>query len=346
MDPRQVRYLVFAGGGMRGLAYAGALAELADRGMDWLSPCRSLQGVAGASIGSLFAMCVAARMSTELMLLEVRRFTLQHIAQPNPCHLFDENGLDRGEKLQEYLRTLLLRLMGRRSMTLHEFWLSTKVRLVITVTNLQRGVPLYLDHQTAPDVDVIEALQLSMTLPLLFAPRRFRGELCVDGGLMDNFPTQLFPTEHTLALRCAWPREDDLDSFTQYVSRVVYCTLAQKESYPPHPHVISIDVCGVKTIELNLSQAQVEQLVNNGRLAASQTLLQLTPSRTPAVAVRVTPSAAALVTSVGHQLLSQLLPAAVARAEHPQHVAQESPMHVLRVHKVNQQHDGEQQQQQ
>ena len=82
---------------------------------------------------------------------------------------------------------------------------------------------------------------------------------------------QLFPTEHTLALRCAWPREDDLDSFTQYVSRVVYCTLAQKEAYPPHPHVISIDVCGVKTIELNLSQAQVEQLVNNGRLAASQT---------------------------------------------------------------------------
>lgn len=327
---------------MRGLAYAGALAELADHGVDWLSPCRPLEGVAGASIGSLFAMCVAARMSTELMLLEVRRFTLQHISQPNPCQLFDENGLDRGEKLQEYLRTLLLRLMGRRSMTLHEFWLSTKVRLVITVTNLQRGVPLYLDYESAPDVDVIEALQLSMTLPLLFAPRRFRGELCVDGGLMDNFPIQLFPCEHTLALRCAWPREDDLESFTQYVSRVVYCTLAQKEAYPPHPHLVSIDVCGVKTIELNLSQAQIEKLVKNGRLAVSQALLPM-PLRARA---SPTPSAAALVTSVGHHLLSQLLPTAVARAKHPQHIAQESPVHVLRVHEVDQQHDGQQQQQQ
>ena len=52
--------VVFAGGGVRGLAYVGALQELRDRkGIDFGGGTPKLKSVLGVSIGSLFALMIA-----------------------------------------------------------------------------------------------------------------------------------------------------------------------------------------------------------------------------------------------------------------------------------------------
>ena len=60
--PETVENLVFSGGGMRGLAYAGVLEALQRRGVDLWSHARPLKAVCGSSVGALFAMLVAARI--------------------------------------------------------------------------------------------------------------------------------------------------------------------------------------------------------------------------------------------------------------------------------------------
>lgn len=273
----RLEYLVFAGGGMRGLSYAGALEQLAKQGHDFWSADRQLKGVAGSSIGALFAVCLAARVSIEYLLLEVRRFNMRDILSIDPCLLFYERGLDPGEKLRAFVDQLLQRAVGNAGITLHELQLSSRLHLIIPITDLVQGKTLYLDHRNAPTMAVAEALTISMSLPLIFTPRAYQGHLCVDGGLMDNFPMHLFPVATTLGIRSCWTHECKLQSLSQYISRVVYCALASTEhhqwrkmSKEQQAHTISVDVGDIQTVEFHLTTVQVEQLLEQGRIAVRQ----------------------------------------------------------------------------
>jgi NTE family protein len=284
MLPTRLEYLVFAGGGMRGLSYAGALEQLAKQGHDFWSADRQLKGVAGSSIGALFAVCLAARVSIECLLMEVRRFNMRDILSIDPCLLFYERGLDPGDKLREFIDQLLQRSVGSATITMHELQLSSRLHLIIPVTDLEQGKTLYLDHRNAPALLVGEALAMSMSLPLIFTPKTYQEHLCVDGGLMDNFPMHLFPVETTLGIRSCWTHECKLQSLSQYISRVVYCALASTEhhqwrkmSKAQQAHTISVDVGDIQTVEFHLAAEQIEQLLEQGRIAVRQMPPQQAP---------------------------------------------------------------------
>ena len=266
--PSEIKHLVFSGGGMRGLAYAGVLDALRGRGVDLWSHARPLQSVCGSSIGALFAMLVAARMSVEHMLLEVRRFHVTQYLDLDPYLLFNQRGIDNGLTLRRYVQGLLLRLMGNAHISMHEFYLATRVRLVVPITDLEEGKTIYLDHARAPALPVAEALAISMSLPLVFTPSIFEGHQCVDGGLMDNFPLSLFPPATTLGVRALWNSSGSLDSFSQYLSRVVYCVFASCENKDVGTYAtIDVDVGNVKTVEFHLDEEQIEHLLQCGHQA-------------------------------------------------------------------------------
>lgn len=272
--PARIEHLVFAGGGMRGLSYVGALQELAAQGHDFWSSARQLKGVAGSSIGALFAVCIAARVSVDYLLMELRRFTVDSILAIDPSLLFYDRGLDPGIKLRTFIDEVLQRTVGKATITMHELHLSSRLHLIIPITDLVDGKTLYLDHLNAADVSVAELLAISMSLPVVYTPKTFRGHLCVDGGLMDNFPMHLFPEQTTLGLRSCWTHEGKLESLSQYASRVVYCAIAscehhqwRKMSKEHREHTISVDVGNIKTVEFFLTPDQIEQLMEYGRNA-------------------------------------------------------------------------------
>jgi predicted acylesterase/phospholipase RssA len=105
--------------------------------------------------------------------------------------------------------------------TFRQFFYITGVDLVITGTNITNGIPLYFSAARTPDFPVIEAVMLSMNLPILFSPvhvlsnvyldaedyTKFVGEkpstsfgrynamyrgLYVDGGVLNNLPMHAF----------------------------------------------------------------------------------------------------------------------------------------------------------
>ena len=315
--PEKLEHIVFAGGGMRGLAYAGALQALQHRGYDLCSPLRDLQSVSGSSIGALFAMCVAARMSVDHMLLEVRRFNIREFIDIDPYLLFCRQGLDMGHKMEAFIEKLLLQLTGDAHIRMYEFFLSTKVRLVIPVTDLEAGKVIYLDYREAPEMRVAEAVKISMTLPFIFTPHRFRGHLCVDGGLMDNFPMHLFPPGSTLGIRPNWVSGGPLDdSFSQYCSRLLYCAFASCENqqwrtlHPLHQqHTVQVDVGNVKVVEFDFSSDQIQNLIQIGYNAIAK------PPRQQHCADldTVNSSLQAMVHSVCCQVALQLSPTGLLR---------------------------------
>jgi len=89
-------------------------------------------------------------------------------------------------------------------MTLAQFHAATQVDLSLVASDTTKGAMLVLNHRTAPDLPLVWAVRMSMSVPLLwqevvwqrewgqYRGREMVGDAIVDGGLLSNFPIELF----------------------------------------------------------------------------------------------------------------------------------------------------------
>ena len=89
-------------------------------------------------------------------------------------------------------------------LTLKEFFDKTHVDLSMVVSDTTDRKLLVLNHRTAPDCPIVSAVRMSMSIPLVWdevywqpAWGKYRnqdvtGHVFVDGGLLSNFPLELF----------------------------------------------------------------------------------------------------------------------------------------------------------
>jgi len=188
--------LVLSGGGARGAAHIGVL-EMLDR---LHVPIDAIAGTSmGAVVGGLYASGlsgsqiaqalssvdweVAFRDHPPLSALDYRRKQEEEQYLVNlPLGLQGRKlviprGLIQSQKLTETLRQLTLPVA--RITDFDD--LPTRFRAV--ATNLATGTPTVLRSG-----DLATAMRASMSVPGVFAPVTYRGQILADGGLVDNLP--------------------------------------------------------------------------------------------------------------------------------------------------------------
>ncbi len=89
-------------------------------------------------------------------------------------------------------------------LTLLQFHDQTQVDLSLVASDTTGGEMLVLNHRTAPDLPLVWAVRMSMSVPLLwqeviwqaewgqYRGSKMTGHAIVDGGLLSNFPIELF----------------------------------------------------------------------------------------------------------------------------------------------------------
>ena len=169
--------MVISGGGMKGVAMMGALAEFQDAG--WLD---GVDTFAGTSIGAVLATMLATGKTLD------RVFDAHvHAFKYKPS--FDIGGLDKvfGLDTGDGLRTWIDAVMDR-PLTFQQVRDLHGATLLVCATNMNALTPVYFGPDTHPDLDVGAALRMSCGIPLYFAATTYKHELYVDGALTDNFP--------------------------------------------------------------------------------------------------------------------------------------------------------------
>lgn len=191
----QFRNLVFEGGGVRGIAYVGAMRVLKERGI--LSGVRR---VGGASAGAINALIFALGYGLEEQeaLLEATDFSsfmddtfgiIRDIRR-----LAKEFGWNRGDFFTTWIGEIIARRMGSPDATFGELREAGRPELHVIGTNLSTGYSETFSHARHPEMPLAEALRISMSIPLFFAAvrRGDRRDVYVDGGVMENYPVKLF----------------------------------------------------------------------------------------------------------------------------------------------------------
>ncbi|RDC62570.1 patatin-like phospholipase family protein [Adhaeribacter pallidiroseus] len=217
-NPVVYRNLVLEGGGIRGIAYGGALAELQQAGI-----LPQIKRVAGTSAGAIQAALLAVGYSPEEITTITFKTPIQKFSDGRFIffgglhRLRNRYGWYRGEKFKAWLEQLIAAKTGHPDLTfaqLHQLTYSNHFRdFYATGTNLTQQRVAVFSYETSPNLKISDAVRISMSIPLYFQAvfldstgsvisKPQKGEpadILVDGGIIANYPLNLFDDPKFLA---------------------------------------------------------------------------------------------------------------------------------------------------
>lgn len=226
------KYLVLKGGGIRGIAYTGAIKALEEHNLT-----KPIERVAGTSVGAitaaLFSVGYTASQMEDIMFgLDISSFNDGDWFFIGGQHRMRRKfGWYKGEQLEKWVGTQLKNKTGHEDLTfrqLHELAIRNSVYkdLYVTATNLTSQRLEIFSRETHPDMPIKLAVRASASIPLYYCaifidsngnaikkPEKFRHyNVYVDGGLLANYPLDIFKNapegiSATLGLKLSRPEQ-------------------------------------------------------------------------------------------------------------------------------------------
>lgn len=287
---------VFSGGGVKAIAFAGALKATEEAGYgQWLQ-------LAGTSAGAITAAALAAGYNADQLterLMSPELAAIADIGRPRRLagmrNLVSRRALARGLHLHRWVAELL----SRAPNPVHTFGeLDGRLRVVATdlvhrrMVVLPDDAPRYLDGQGRPwDPDrlpVATAVRMSAGYPFMFPPVPMRDAVTgrpgalVDGGIVSGFPVFLFdrkePCQPTWGFRLTdertgpGPRIGGADWAVDMIRAILETSINVHDTLAADAYAqrtIVIPTGAAPTLEFNLSMDQKRALWQAGHDAAS-----------------------------------------------------------------------------
>lgn len=192
------RNLIFEGGGVKGIGYIGAIEELAK-----LNIMQKITRVGGTSAGAINAVLLALDYSIEetrkiLWALNFNNFMDDSwgvIRDTN--RLIEEYGWYKGDFFRSWIGKVIKGKTGNSESTFADIEAMKPKKnfrsLYVMGTNLSTHFSEIFSAEHTPRMCIADAVRISMSIPLFFAAKRsVRGDVYVDGGVLDNYPIKLF----------------------------------------------------------------------------------------------------------------------------------------------------------
>lgn len=195
------RNFIFEGGGVKGIAYIGALSVLQEREI-----LPKIERIGGTSAGAIMGLLIGLNFSFKeiediLLNLDFTRFLDDSFGVVlDTTRLFKEFGWYKGDYFRNWIGDLIQLKTGNPDATFKEIFETGKelgVRDMFFIgTNLSTRRSEVFSMEHTPDLCVADAVRISMSIPLLFAAKRGEyNDVYVDGGVLDNYPIKLFDRE-------------------------------------------------------------------------------------------------------------------------------------------------------
>jgi NTE family protein len=275
---------VFEGGGVKGIAYIGALKALADRGFN---PYR----VAGTSVGAIIASLVACGYTPEELKNIMDNLNLDELRGKNAysrikgigpvINMLISKGMYNITPLEKQLDELYRQKSKARFIDLKrgdDYILKvivtdlTSRRLVIIPNDLKR---YNIDPDSFP---ISKGVAMSSCLPFYYEPMRLLNNLVIDGGLVSNFPVWIFSQVENVPtigfnLYSNKERPSGKNNFLDYVASIATSGSINKyRSIDKKIKIMNINTFDIKATDFGISSKDKHRLYLSGYASAMKFL--------------------------------------------------------------------------
>lgn len=192
------RNLVFEGGGVKGIAYAGALQALEEAKI-----LPDITRVAGTSAGAITATLLALGAGSKDIAAIVggtdfKQFMDAGFPGSGILRLVNDYGWYKGDAFSDWIKGIIQRYTGNPELTfvglraLRNRPGKAYRDLYVVGTDLSKQQPMVFSADDTPGVPLWQATRTSMSIPLFFQAVKQDGDVRVDGGVTWNYPVDLF----------------------------------------------------------------------------------------------------------------------------------------------------------
>ena len=217
----ELNSFVWCGGGAKFFAHVGAYKAFEDAGI-------KVSKFAGSSAGGIMGILCYLGYSADEILNFIKDFRQENLVHYN----IDRSGISDTKALKAALDFMITQKVNQiisrfKIDESHEgrVFLSKSVfpdkkitfaslralktqypecelgeELVLTATNIKERVTRYFSYSISPDTEVSRVGEMSASLPIVFKPTLFQGQLYNDGGNLNNLPTEPFRDDHSTLL--------------------------------------------------------------------------------------------------------------------------------------------------
>jgi NTE family protein len=278
---------VFEGGGVRGIAFAGAIKAMEEQNVKWMR-------IAGTSAGAVVAALLAAGYTSKeikdaLAQMDFGQFRGKTIVNRIPLignltQLIFSLGMYKNDYLESWLDELLANKNIKTFADLPEG------KLKIIASDISYGKMLIFPddlprYDMSPaDVKISKAVMMSSSMPFFYRPVIWKGKngkksYILDGGLLSNFPIWIFDKKnpHFPTFGFHFIKEDVLGESIiptpLHLFENIFRTMLQAHDLrylneETRDRTIQIPTGDITATDFDLSKDEIESLYSSGYHAA------------------------------------------------------------------------------
>jgi predicted acylesterase/phospholipase RssA len=192
METVEYNTLLFSGGGINGLVYLGIFKKIKELEKD---TCKNIsinvKRVCGVSIGSVFSLFYILGFTYEEMLAIVLLLDFKKLRKITFSNIIYKYGLDDCTLIMKWLQEATTKKIDK-SITLKELYTKTGIDYQVICTSLKERKIVTFGHKEYPDMPVLQAIRMAISIPFLFTVDPYKSDIYVDAALLDNYPCDLF----------------------------------------------------------------------------------------------------------------------------------------------------------
>ena len=185
-----IECLVLSGGGPVGFIELGQLYYLENQKI-WDKT--KIKSIYGTSAGAIVACLVSLSLDWDTIndyMIKRPWDKIYELKMENILNIVDTKGIYGEEIFIQFLKPLLDALDYSIDITLEEFYNKTNVELNFMTFNITVYESIAVNYKNFPDIPLYKALHMSCSIPLLFKPVEWKGNIYIDGGVETNYPIQ------------------------------------------------------------------------------------------------------------------------------------------------------------
>src|SRR5665647_3459174 len=178
------KIIVLGPGGVKACLTLGCIKRLYEE-RDFLDNIERWVGVsAGAAISLLL---VSGYSIIEIINLFIDIDITEDLAKIKLTDIKDHLGLIKNKTVEDILERALKNKFGYIP-SLKQLYLATGIIFTAVTFNVDKMRPEFLDKDTEPELSALESTMMSMAIPVLIQPRKYKGDIYIDGGIAVPYP--------------------------------------------------------------------------------------------------------------------------------------------------------------
>lgn len=236
------KHLVIGPGGMGYFALLGVYSKIENN-------LKKLEGISGSSAGALLALFISiGKSAQEIYDLSINT-DIKDLVKYNIKSFLDNYGLIDHSQIREKLIEIC---RGEPSFN------DIEKDLYISAFNVNSAKTEYFSKYTHPEMSVIDAVCMSISVPFLFSSVKMNNNVYIDGGTMETYPVPPFlnknPSEILVIRIVTNTVSHEITGFKSYIDSLIRSTLKNRTSYDGMFPTITLDLSEYNIFDFNMSE--------------------------------------------------------------------------------------------